>query len=91
MSEDPRLKKAQDIIKRIKRRDFYLFGGEKVIPNELVPHDKDFTEKDIVNCASMSSDGISITEDDIVLRSFKVNFAMGDKNPFERVKFYQSN
>jgi hypothetical protein len=73
MSEDPRLKKAQDIIKRIKRRDFYLFGGEKVIPNELVPHAKDFTEKDIV------------------LRSFKVNFAMGDKNPFERVKFYQSN
>jgi hypothetical protein len=91
MSEDPRLKKAQDTIKRIKRREFYLFAGEKVIPNEVVPNARFFSEKDIVNCSSLSSDGIELTEDDIVLRSFKVNFAMGDKNPFERVKFYRSN
>ena len=31
------------------------------------------------------SDGTDLKEEDIVLRSFKVNFAMGDKNPFERV------
>ena len=37
------------------------------------------------------SDGEDLKEEDIVLRQFKVNFAMGDKNPFERVKFYHSN
>ena len=66
-----------------------MFAGEKVIPNAL--REKKFSEKDVVKCSSQMSDGLELKEDDIVLRSFKVNFAMGDKNPFERVKFYHSN
>lgn len=57
MSDDPRLKKAQDTIKRIKRREFYLFAGEKVIPNNLAPQAKNFTEKDVINCSSVGPDG----------------------------------
>ena len=55
MSEDPRLKKAQEIIKRIKKREFYLFAGEKVIPNHL--KQRIFTEKDVINCSTQMSDG----------------------------------
>jgi hypothetical protein len=51
---------------------------------------KTFTERDIVAFASKDSDGIDLKEEAIVLRSFKVNHAFGDKNPFERVKFYKS-
>lgn len=36
MSKKPELKKAQNIIKRIKRREFYKFGGEKIIPPEYI-------------------------------------------------------
>ena len=51
---------------------------------------KHFTERDIVAHASKDSDGVDLKEDDIILRSFKVNHAFGDKNPFEKVKFYKS-
>lgn len=50
MSTDPRLRKAKEIIKRIKRREIYLFAGEKVIPNNLSKNV--FTEKDVIKCSS---------------------------------------
>lgn len=90
MSEKPELKKAQDILKRLKRRDFYKFAGEKLIEPALESKLKQFTEKDVIAFASKDSDGVDLKEDDIVLRSFKVNHAFGDKNPFEKVKFYKS-
>jgi len=55
----------------------------------MISKGNDVKEKDVVNCAE-DTNGIRLTEDDIVIRKFKVNFAMGDKNPFERVKFYSS-
>lgn len=87
-SDDPRLDKAKEMIVNLKTRDFYKYVGEKVIPLSHVPMLKNLSEKDVVNCQSTSSQGISISEQDIVLRKFGVNYAFGDKNPFEKVKFY---
>jgi hypothetical protein len=86
-SDDPRLDKAKEMIINLKTRDFYKYVGEKVIPVSHVPILKNLSEKDVVNCQSTES-GVSITVNDIVLRKFGVNYAFGDKNPFEKVKFY---
>lgn len=45
-------------------------------------------EKDFLKYVSADGYGNTISEDDIILRKHSVNFAMGDKNPFESVKFY---
>ena len=76
------------MIKRIQRRDFYKFVGEKVVPIGMTFKYKQVTESNIVNCQSMIDGDIQISEDDIVLKKFSVNFAFGDKNPFDQVKFY---
>lgn len=49
-STDIRLKKAQDLIKRIKRRDFYKFVGEKVVPVGMTYKYNEINETNIVNC-----------------------------------------
>jgi hypothetical protein len=71
------------------RRDFYKFVGEKVVSTELFPRVNHITERDILKYVSMDGYGSTLNEDEIVIRKHTVNFAMGDKNPFERVKFYR--
>lgn len=46
------------------------------------------TEKDLVNYAVQDGYGEMITEDDIAVRKYSVNFAQGDKDPFDFVRFY---
>lgn len=46
------------------------------------------SEKDIVNYASSDSYGNIIKEEDIAVRKFTINFAQGNKSPFDFVKFY---
>ena len=98
VSEDPRLAPAQELVRKLKRRDFYPYVGEIVFDSsmkgsltsslkgkELL---KKVTEKDIVACASQDSDGTQLREEDISLRKYTLNFAQGEKSPFECVKFY---
>lgn len=51
---------------------------------------KKVTEKDIIACARQGSDGITLREEDISLRKYTLNFAQGEKSPFDCVKFYQA-
>ena len=98
MSPDPRLTPAKELIKKLKRRDFYPYVGEVVFAanskdmnttngKELM---KITTEKDIIKCASQDSSGLVLQEEDIALRKYSLNFAQGDKSPFDFVKFYSS-
>lgn len=49
------------------------------------------TEADVVNyCGSKMSDG-QLTERDIAIVHFKNNYALGDRNPVDHVKFYDSS
>ena len=100
VSEDPRLGPAQELIRKLKRRDFYPYVGEIVFDSsmrgsmnstlsgkELL---KKVTEKDIIACAKQDSDGTTLREEDISLRKYTLNFAQGEKSPFDCVKFYQA-
>jgi len=100
VSDDERLAPAQDLIRKLKRRDFYPYVGEIVFDSsmrgsvsasvggkELL---KKVTEKDIVDCAKQDSDGTTLREEDISLRKYTLNFAQGERSPFDCVKFYSS-
>jgi hypothetical protein len=99
VSTDPRLAQAKELIKKLKRRDFYPYVGEIVFDSnsknllsttkgkELL---KKITEKDIVDCASQDSSGLVLKEEDISLRKYSLNFAQGELSPFDCVKFYSA-
>jgi hypothetical protein len=85
VSEDERLAPAQELIRKLKRRDFYPYVGEIVFDSsmrgsvsatlsgkELL---KKVTEKDIIDCAKQESDGTTLREEDISLRKYTLNFA----------------
>lgn len=99
ISKDPRLQPAQELIKKLKRRDFYPYCGEVVFGatqgdvktplkgKELM---KKITEKDIVAFAGQDGSGLDLREEDIALRKYSLNFAQGDKSPLDCVKFYKA-
>lgn len=100
VSSDPQLKPAKELIKKLKRRDFYPYVGEIVFDqgrakegSEVVKGKellKKTTEKDIIAWAQQDGYGLELREEDIALRKYTLNFAQGEKSPFECVKFYQA-
>lgn len=99
ISKDPRLQPAKELIKRLKRREFYPYVGEVVFGSDTKSvgsglkgkelYNK-ITEKDIVDFARQDGYGLELRESDIALRKYKLNFAQGDKSPFQNVKFYHA-
>lgn len=51
---------------------------------------KKVTEKDVIAFAHQDGYGAELNEEDIALRKYTLNFAQGEKSPFECVKFYDS-
>jgi len=81
-TDDPRLKNAQNLIKRLQCRDMYSFVSEKVVPIGCVDRAKDLTEKDVAQYC----EGLDPAE--IRIRLFQANFSFGAKNPMDFIKFY---
>ena len=85
------MNKARELIKRLKRREFYDFVGEIIVPpNPDIGNkwDLKFTEKNICDFAKQNGYGLDLKEEDIALRKYSVNFCQGDQDPFEFVRFY---
>ena len=49
---------------------------------------KSITEKQIAEYATQDSSGLVLREEDLALRKYSLNFAQGDRSPYEVVKFY---
>ena len=85
VSEDVRLKEAQELIKRLHRRDFYPFVSEILHKKQASVR---CTEQDIVNYACADDNGYTLRVEDIAVRRYTINYAQGEKSPFDCVKFY---
>uniref|UniRef100_A0A7N0ZW44 HD domain-containing protein n=1 Tax=Kalanchoe fedtschenkoi TaxID=63787 RepID=A0A7N0ZW44_KALFE len=83
---DQELKKARDLILRIRRRDLYQFCNEYTVPVEQLENFKDVTAQDIV-CSQKG--GVAIKEDDIAVSNIKIDFTRGKHNPLESIKFFK--
>lgn len=59
--------------------------GETLLTS--TPDFKKYGAKDIVAYAAQESLG-ELHEEDLIIRKYSVNFAQGDKDPFDNVLFY---
>jgi HD superfamily phosphohydrolase len=83
-SRDQALAPAQDILKRLRKRDLYGFVDEILIYPSFTSK---VTEAEIVNFQDGNS---NLQPEDIIIHDMKINYAMKEKDPVSHVKFYQS-
>ncbi|KAL5723753.1 hypothetical protein ACHQM5_007110 [Ranunculus cassubicifolius] len=87
VSTDPELKESRDLIRRIRKRDLYQFCNYYVVPKDKIEHFRDITAKDII--CSQKSNGITLTEEDVVVCNVKIDLSRGMYNPLESINFFQ--
>ena len=93
-SNEPELQKARDIIKRLRKRDLYVFVNEYTVPEEYLRDFKDVTAEDIstsYESNSTTSNTIpgGLKPEMIIVHNVKIDYSMKDKDPVSRVKFFQ--
>ena len=88
-SKDINLKKSQDIIKRLNKRQLYKYIDEFIIPFELIDKIKKVEPVDI--STNNSNINVHINIDDIIIYDNKINYNLNNKNPVDNVYFYNSN
>lgn len=83
MTDDPSLLESQRLISRIARRDFYCTVGELVISEGgLIDKIKKLQPSDV---SSFSS---SLNPEDVRISIRKMNYALDDCDPMERISFF---
>lgn len=92
-SNEPELQKARDIIKRLRKRDLYVFVNEYTVPEEYLRDFKDVTAEDISTSYESNSTSNTIPgglkPEMIIVHNVKIDYSMKDKDPVSRVKFFQ--
>ncbi|KAM3583590.1 hypothetical protein VKS41_004497 [Umbelopsis sp. WA50703] len=86
-SECEELKKARQIIKRIRTRKLYRFVDEFLIPAGMERHltKEKITAQELI---SYQSDNAKLTEEDVIIEWLVINYAMKDHNPMDSVRFF---
>ncbi|KAI5003907.1 hypothetical protein ZWY2020_031150 [Hordeum vulgare] len=81
------LKKAKEIIQRIRRRELYKFCNQYSVPKDKLDHFKNITAQDIV--CSQKSSKVLLTEEDVAVSNVKIDLTRGKDNPLESIKFFK--
>lgn len=83
--------RAQDIIRRLRKRDLYKYVTDAPIPLQIVQSGnfKVPTSEDIV-AAYRGPSEFRPRAEDVIVRDNKINFAMKDRNPLDQVHFFDS-
>ncbi|CAG8473841.1 1692_t:CDS:10 [Diversispora eburnea] len=85
--QDSSLIKSKEIINRIRHRKLYKFVDECLIPREYRSrlNETNLNKSEIIRHKIGNE---SISEDDIIIHKFKINYGKEDQNPLDYVKFY---
>ena len=89
-SEERGMSKARELVRRIRRRELYQYVNEYSVPSDRLTHFKPVTAEDIVSC--QDANGVipgGLKPDDIVVQNLKIDYAKGDCNPVDSVRFFQ--
>jgi hypothetical protein len=81
------LKKASEIITRIRNRDIYKWAGEMIVPKPKY-YDIDKIYNDMLCYNNPNNE---ITRNDIDVYEMSIDYGNGDKNPFDNIDFYNPN
>eukprot|EP00111_Clytia_hemisphaerica_P011743 TCONS_00034497-protein len=93
--EDDDIKKAQEFLRRIQKRDLYRFCGEinpKIVENEeneFSSSQKILSEEEVANEIAAFDDDVS--EDEIFVSQSVFNFGKKDKNPLIEMNYFGKN
>lgn len=85
-SNEAALRKAQDIMQRLRKRDLYKFVDEAIIPVELLPHFPKIRPEDIVAHQGV---GNLLKPEDVIVQNLKIDYAMKERNPVDNIHFYR--
>ena len=90
-STEPALRGAQEILRRLRRRELYRYVNEFTVPPERMKQWKDVTPTDIVSCQDAGNSAVpgGLRAEDIIVHNLKIDWAMKAKNPVDSVHFYQ--
>jgi HD superfamily phosphohydrolase len=90
-SSDPALREAQDILRRLRRRELYRYVNEFTVPSERLSRWKDVRPEEIVACQDAGNSAVpgGLRPEDIIVHNLKIDWAMKAKNPVDSVHFYQ--
>ncbi|RIB16911.1 hypothetical protein C2G38_2246724 [Gigaspora rosea] len=85
-SNQTELEDSRKIVKRIRQRKLYKFVNECLIPKNR----KGITKENLNEC-KIANYGKNLKEEDIIVDWQDLNYAKGENNPVEAVKFYKKN
>jgi len=86
-NRSPHMKKAKDILRRLRNRDLYKFCSEFIVPPERIPQYTNISAEDISTCQDTNSE-INLVPDDIIVHNMKIDWGMKVQNPVDFVHFY---
>nr|WCZ58536.1 dNTP triphosphohydrolase SAMHD1 [Andalucia godoyi] len=79
------LRPAQEIIRRMRKRDLYKFVDEVLVPPEIQANFPKVTELDI---STHQGIGNILTPEDLIVHNLKIDYAMKDRNPVDSIHFF---
>ena len=87
-SSDVSLNKAQELIKKMKKRDIYRYASEIMLDKDLKMDREDVVKAEIASLASNEGINEKISSNDIYLITGSINFGLQNENPVEKTKFF---
>ena len=88
-SKEPGMRAAQEVLRRLRRRELYKYVNEFTVPRERLAKYVDVTPADITGCQATSAVPGGLRPEDIIVQNLKIDWAMKAQNPVDRIHFYQ--
>ncbi|CAI5513860.1 unnamed protein product, partial [Closterium sp. Naga37s-1] len=85
-SRNPSLKKSQEILKQIERRQLYQYINEFVVPVEALPHFRKLTVAELLRHGT----GSYLREhgDQVIVDNIKIDYGQDINNPLDKAHFF---
>lgn len=87
-SDDPKLKDAQAVLQRLRRRELYRYVNEFAVPGERLANWKAVTPADVVSCQDAQG-GVQLRPEDVIVHNLKIDWTSKNENPVNSIKFFR--
>jgi HD superfamily phosphohydrolase len=87
-SDEPGLRGAQEVLRRLRRRELYKYVNEFTVPRARLRAYVDVTPADITTCQAGGLPG-GLRPEDIIVQNLRIDWAMKSNNPVDHIHFYQ--
>ena len=88
-SRDEKMRPAQAILARLRRRDLYKYVNEFTVPRDRLPQWRDVRPEDITAHNKDGGPPGGLRPEDVIVQNLKIDWAMKASNPVDKIHFYQ--